>query len=1577
MDPALQEQLLPGLDPNEEIEALIRLKDEKVIPEKLRAVTRFGDIITCRIRRGDVQEVYHGGKIISFKASRLLTGDIVSVEELSNGETQPDTKQYNRSDFGVSGKGVVVGIIDYGADFAHVDFVHPDGTSRFIAIWDQTNDQNTRKPRPFNYGRVFYREEINAALASPTPYKTLGYHPGKSDPKGGSHGSHVMGIAVGNGRSGARGVAPEADIIFVHISSKDVSPTMNLGDSVRLLEAIDFIQQTAGEKPLAINISVGRHGGSHDGMSLVEMGMDNFLSGRANTCICQSAGNYYEAGAHTSGIVQPGRKTTLAFQIDQADVTPNEIEIWYPGKDAFRVQLKEESMGAVFSCPLSGMKEISINDIIIGRIYHRAIDPNNGKNHINIFIYNNAPKGKWTIELFGKKVVDGRYHAWIERDSACKPCQSQFEAAFTDKRFTTGTICNGFNTIVVGAIDSKTGTLASFSSSGPTVDGRQKPNILAPGVGIIAARSGSLADMAGGNRKIKMSGTSMATPHVTGTVALILEAAPYPLSSFDIRTILLRNTVKPTEFENPERVGNGILNIEKVLTSIIQTEKNISNMNTKNENLADPLDMEFVADIDYVYEDTREAQFRTATPHAYTPAANIPFNCRPPQTRASMVTQFPNIVSNPETVIEQAFSGRGISAADIRTFRNNGGFTPLLPVARHFGDAFSELIDQLNYSNDWIIHPRVTWGNRDTAASNAAPYLAPRLLLAIPGFFRTLARRTRNATEAYCLESLGWLVMYRLRDLIGQNTNNNWWLPPMPAFVQALPARSFTYISTDITDYAFHLNAFNVNITEQALNSKSREWLNSLAGQFWRAETGQIPGETPGLLFYPNMVGIPAAVNTQTQTQQIDQAWQVRLNDVDRAFPMPSAATPEQAVAVKQQRMQALTDRNQPNPGSISGLFGTSSFGNVRLAYEFPQLVNTRNPVGTIQRIRVLSVLVPVVESVFQTVEALGWNDLLFQTMGGQLFRGIATNREHNESPADYVNRAYPRSRRISEHSYGLALDLNVVENPQGRNAQAAMSPRLISLFEAFGFTWGYCFNPHDGHHFEYAGTPVAQSPPVQAPAFTPGISPEPSREEYEYSEEYANPEESSLMGSDPHGRKYQPVNTFAHRSNCACSDELEDHVMGQATDMFNQESGGGTGKKLKINQVKYLSFEGGGGKGLIYIGALKALEKLGILQYKQGRLNVSGPVKGLAGASAGSITAMMLSMGYSAAEIQEELSKINLNELFDLPTVPSKKTQLTAGCVREESTNILFLDFIEDLVKEVFKQMNLKIRAVSFLPDAVFEAITGITTKLIESIRAIIITFIKGIIKSSTGLKDKSFTEKLKSRLLPIYLNNLYQEMGFFSGCNARNLFAKLIEKKTKNANLTFDEHYDLFAIKLIIVGYNVEKDKVEYFSMDTTPNMCIADAVRISMSLPFIYQPVRISRAESLDITRGSMKGANSDLEGLWLDGGARNNSPIRVFENEPGANPKTLGIRLGHDAEASGKVDSLKDLIVRYSLIPSILGTGEVDISSTSGYREQTIELDAGAIQMWDFKPESSMLNTLIKNAELQVLKYFPAP
>src|SRR5207249_600003 len=219
--------------------------------------------------------------VVSLKAARTLgPQDGAWDGDVQLGRRERDATPASRSPaldsrrpegLRLTGTGVVVGIVDWGLDFDHPTFKTAGGSTRLLALWDQ-RATGGEGPEPYGYGTVHRRQDIDEALGTDRPYDQLGYYPADADRGGGAHGTHTTDIAAGNGRAGGpTGVAPEAHLVFVHLADRDTGGLANLGDSVRLLEAVDFVARAAGDLPWVINLSIGRHGGPHDGRTLAEL----------------------------------------------------------------------------------------------------------------------------------------------------------------------------------------------------------------------------------------------------------------------------------------------------------------------------------------------------------------------------------------------------------------------------------------------------------------------------------------------------------------------------------------------------------------------------------------------------------------------------------------------------------------------------------------------------------------------------------------------------------------------------------------------------------------------------------------------------------------------------------------------------------------------------------------------------------------------------------------------------------------------------------------------------------------------------------------------------------------------------------------------------------------------------------------------------------------------------------------------------------------------------------------------------------------------------------------------------------
>jgi subtilisin family serine protease len=512
-------------------------------------------LVTARVRADELEiEALRGLPFVkSLKAARRIRPHLERTKEVISASGSARSHFESRG----TGKGVIVGIVDFGLDLLHKNFQDGKGHTRILALWDQKAPGGKHSPKPFHYGRLYEREEINDALKKRDPYKALGYQVPKEGLSGaGAHGTYVADVAAGNGMgSGCSGVAPDADIIFVDLSTAGVlaqarqSVGATFGDSVQLLEAVKFIFDRAGDRPCVVNVSLGTNSGPHDGSTPVEEAIDWLVRERPNRAVVMAAGNSFGAGLHASGRVPPGGSIDLAWRIPRFDSTGNELEIWYNGEDRFPIDIIDPDGNRVAHVRPGQTWEKDRRSKGLMTVVSRLCDPTNSDNSITVFFERSVRHGLWTLRLYGQQAKGGRFHAWIERDvrGQSRFVKSKSNSYLVEDQYTLSSIACGHRSIAVSSYDATDPDLplAESSSSGPTRDQRdprqQQPTISAPGEKVLAARAGTMV------LRGRECGTSISAAVVAGVVALMLAAAHAlgdHLSADEIREILMRTAHK-------------------------------------------------------------------------------------------------------------------------------------------------------------------------------------------------------------------------------------------------------------------------------------------------------------------------------------------------------------------------------------------------------------------------------------------------------------------------------------------------------------------------------------------------------------------------------------------------------------------------------------------------------------------------------------------------------------------------------------------------------------------------------------------------------------------------------------------------------------------------------------------------------------------------------------------------------------------------------------------------------------------------------------------------------------------------
>ena len=402
---------------------------------------------------------------------------------------------------GLTGRGVLVAVIDSGIDYFHSDFRNPDGTTRIGLLADQDRD------------RIYTREEINAALETGSRSSALELVP-STDPSG--HGTAVAAIAAGNGREGNgvyRGVAYESELMVVKLGTP---LTDSFPRTTQLMKALDLVVRRAQDmnRPLAVNISFGNTYGSHDGTSLLETFI-NDISNIGRNVIVAGTGNEGTGAGHRAGSLVMGQEENAQLSIAPYE-TGMGVQLWKSYVDQFSIRLVTPS-GEVIG-PIDsrlGPQTLRYGGTRI-LIYYGKPSPFSRAQEVYfdfLPVRDYLDSGIWTFRLTPERIVTGRYDMWLPSRGLLNP-STRFLRPVPETTLTIPS--TAANVISVGAYDDSYRAYADFSGRGFTRQtGQVKPDLAAPGVDIVTARRG------GGYEAV--TGTSFAAPFVTGSAALLMQ----------------------------------------------------------------------------------------------------------------------------------------------------------------------------------------------------------------------------------------------------------------------------------------------------------------------------------------------------------------------------------------------------------------------------------------------------------------------------------------------------------------------------------------------------------------------------------------------------------------------------------------------------------------------------------------------------------------------------------------------------------------------------------------------------------------------------------------------------------------------------------------------------------------------------------------------------------------------------------------------------------------------------------------------------------------------------------------------
>lgn len=469
----------------------------------------------------------------------LINSNIVPV----HAGTTPLLQPYN-------GDSVIIGFIDTGIDFSHPDFQDSTGNTRILHLWDQTLPVAANTPS-YGYGQEWNNMQIDSGQAA-----------AHTDVPWSGHGTHVAGVATGNGLATGTylGAAPKADIIMVALDFSSSAPTL-------ITDAVDYIysKAAAAGKPCVINASLGDYYGSHDGLDLQAQLIDAMITAQPGQAFVSAAGNgggfpfhlgytvtsdtnFTWFSAASGDIYIPMYADTadfdsVEFAIGADEMTPQHL---FRGRTNFS-KISDHPYGMLgYDTIYNGSNRIATMltyaDIVGGVCSMEfLITPDSSAYNFRLITTGTGKFDCWTFDVNldplpnSTALTDSIYYKLSDTDQTIVSSFNCLDNVISVGNYMNRATYTDYNNTPYFNNSTPPGSLSSSSSHGPTRDGRTKPDVCAPGDMTVAAAVLAIVPdviaffpdaLAQGGFHIRDGGSSHAAPGVSGIVALYLQMDP-------------------------------------------------------------------------------------------------------------------------------------------------------------------------------------------------------------------------------------------------------------------------------------------------------------------------------------------------------------------------------------------------------------------------------------------------------------------------------------------------------------------------------------------------------------------------------------------------------------------------------------------------------------------------------------------------------------------------------------------------------------------------------------------------------------------------------------------------------------------------------------------------------------------------------------------------------------------------------------------------------------------------------------------------------------------------------------------
>ena len=514
-----------------------------------------------------VEDVMNNLETIPYSFIPKLFG----LMDSSNMEVTGVKQVQNPNSTNLTGRNVIVGLVDTGIDYTNPLFRDADGNSRIGVIWDQTvrnRDSGSEVPPPY-YGTAFSMRQIDEALQSSEPYEVVP----SQDQDG--HGTFMAGIAAGGISRDVdfTGIATEAELAVVKL--KETKPYLKrffgVPDDVPayqetdIIYAVDYLLKYAGQKrrPISIFIGLGSGNGGRAGLTFLERYLNTIRENAART-VSVPAGNEGNERLHYFGEMQE------YVDMEQVELNVAErqevltMEFWGNAPTTFAIGLISPQGDQIERIPPRfGEEELVWLPVAKSTVYvaYQLTETYSGDEFIFIRLVNPTP-GIWRILVYADEGKQRTFNIWMPLRQFLRP-ETYFLRADPDNTITVPGNAELPNTMT--AYNHLNGSIYANAGRGGKLGLRIKPDLTAPGVNITGPGLR--------NTYVTGTGTSVAAAHSAGMMALFLQwnIENYNLGLFypkQIQNFFIKGAIRDPELEYPNRIwGYGIMNIERVLNN--------------------------------------------------------------------------------------------------------------------------------------------------------------------------------------------------------------------------------------------------------------------------------------------------------------------------------------------------------------------------------------------------------------------------------------------------------------------------------------------------------------------------------------------------------------------------------------------------------------------------------------------------------------------------------------------------------------------------------------------------------------------------------------------------------------------------------------------------------------------------------------------------------------------------------------------------------------------------------------------------------------------------------------------------